>query len=216
MNESIDWKPFLETWSRTAFVLLSRIQADDILDIEADALARGTLMFPPAEEREIQSLEERIQLKLPTSYRSFLLTSNGWLQLGMDAEPGRLLAADRVGALGVLYPELIETFKNSGETSVSEEEYLQYGDAQSYPELRAGHIAPAIAISEHIDAAFYALNPAVTFVDGEWEAWVHRFWGQGRRFRSFWELMLAEKESCLRNLQESVEFRQSQRSQPAT
>ena len=214
MDGPLVWRPILETWSRDALALLSRIQAGDLLDIEAEAMSRGTLMFPPAEEKEIESLEERMQLKLPASYRGFLLCSDGWLQLGMDAEHGRLLAAERVGTVAILYPELIETFKSPGETSVSEEEYLRYGEAQSYPELRLTHIGSAIAISEHIDSAFYALNPAVTFLDGEWEAWAHRFWGQGRRFRSFWELMLAESASCLRNLRESVEFRRSRGAQP--
>lgn len=53
-------------------------------------------------------------------------------------------------------------------------------------------------ISDLGDSAIYLLNPLAISPEGEWEAWFFANWNPGAvRYRSFWELILAEYESFL-------------------
>lgn len=62
----------------------------------------------------------------------------------------------------------------------------------------------AIDIGSHwegcTDAVAYLLDPRTTNSDGEWDAWVLRWWkpAEAYRYRSFWELMQAEYQCFVR------------------
>ena len=73
-----------------------------------------------------------------------------------------------------------------------------YGDHQDPARFRQEYLETALEISAEGDSAIYLLNPKVTSPEGEWEAWFFANWLPGAsRYRSFWEMMVAEHESFL-------------------
>jgi hypothetical protein len=79
---------------------------------------------------------------------------------------------------------------------VPDEEYFVYGDRQAAQ--RDEYLQTALEISEDTGDGVCLLNSKVVFPDGEWEAWFFAHWIPGaHRYRSFWDLMQAERESFL-------------------
>ncbi len=73
---SIDWRPFLETWSREL------VEAGAYPDPPREVVESGWLGFPGATDEQLHGLEARLGIALPPSYREFLTVSNGWRQMG--------------------------------------------------------------------------------------------------------------------------------------
>ena len=154
-------------------------------DITPEVIDSGWLGFPAATESQLRQLEARLKVSLPPSYRSFLLTSNGFHQPGQLVP--RLFGANEVrpfdeGATWVGEP-------------VSDEEYFVYGPEQLPETMRHEYLSTALVVSatEEAGTAMYLLNPQVVSETGEWEAWLMAHWLPGAtRYRSFWELMQAE------------------------
>ncbi|MET8949953.1 SMI1/KNR4 family protein [Streptomyces sp. NPDC004393] len=66
----------------------------------------GWLGYEPASEEAVLAAEERLGVRLPPTYRNFLLTSNGWSGIGgLD-----LLEVDEIGWFPDLDPQLLEAW----------------------------------------------------------------------------------------------------------
>lgn len=90
MATSFDWKEFLEEWSAEIMQLLREYQQYGLIDLKAEAIARNSLAYPGATDQQIKALETRLGVILPPSYVEFLKTTNGWIQIAMDLDDGKI------------------------------------------------------------------------------------------------------------------------------
>jgi len=209
MKSSFDWKNFLQQWSQEAWEILSPVQRQNpssLFELENEFLQSRTLLKPPATSAQIEALEYRLNAKLPQSYVDFLLVSNGWIQLAMDVDDGLLWSTEEVKWFREQDPDWIEAWYSDDE--VCDRTYFVYGEKQDCVHLRTKYLPSTLAISNCIESAVYLLNPEIITEEGEWEAW---FFGNAlpgaNRYRSFLEMMMAEKERTLDNLKDSISFR---------
>lgn len=189
-----DWRTFLQAFTQD-------LLADDSIraSVPDEVQQTGWMGFEGATEQQIIALEARLGKPLPPSYRAFLRTSNGWRQSGAFID--RLYSVDEVDWFRVRNRQWIDAFTLGGfatllSPSVPDVEYLVYDDQQDPARGRWEYLQDALEISPVGDAAIYLLNPRVVFPDGEWEAWFFANWLPGAtRYRSFREMMLAERQS---------------------
>jgi hypothetical protein len=191
-----DWLPFLEKWSRE--IAASPNHADKLPE---DVIASGWLGFPGATEEEIEQAEDRLGVRLPPSYRTFLDATNGWRTTGTFID--RLWSVGEVEWFKVRNQEWIDAYTMYGDTEISDVEYFVYGEDQDSAFFRTEYLKTALEISDAGDSAILLLNPQVVTAEGEWEAWFFGNWLPGAaRYRSFWDLMQAEYKS-FRDLEEN-------------
>jgi hypothetical protein len=150
-----------------------------------------------ATEAELAQLEERLQQKLPPSYRSFLAASNGFEPINYFIYD--LYSTSEVDWLVIKDPFIVELWEENAmpadDLELADERYLRYDGSQMEGILRPGHMRQCLMISDWGDAGFLALNPAVQ-QEGEWEAWHFANWYPGAvRYRSFAELIESQLES---------------------
>nr|WP_243274721.1 SMI1/KNR4 family protein [Streptomyces albus] len=70
----------------------------------------GWLGYEPAGEEAVLAAEERLGVRLPPTYRNFLLTSNGWSSIGeLD-----LLKVEENGWFPDLEPQLFQAWSSPG------------------------------------------------------------------------------------------------------
>jgi hypothetical protein len=153
-------------WLELLAKLAAKILADRdrAADLTETALETGWLGAAGATEGDLAALEERLNLKLPSSYRSFLLTTNGWGPTSFAVD--RLLAAHEVGRFADSEPEWVATWAGNEEG----------------PALRT-----AIQVSTVADGVCL-LIPSDS---SEWETWFFASWIPGAHrhatFRAFLE-----------------------------
>lgn len=206
-----DWAGFLEAWSHDVLTMLR--EATVPLEAEEQAvLARGTLASPGATDAEIQALELALGCTLPPSYKAFLAVSNGWMQVAMDAEDGTLWSTRDVRWFRDQDPDWIDAY-TIGYDDLPEppdEVYFVYDETQDPVHLRRGYLKDCLAVSAAIDSSIYLLNPRVRSEHGEWEAWYFANWLPGaNRYRSFQDLMVAERQRVLENLRMGLVYRRN-------
>ncbi len=197
------WKDWLTRYSQVLLAALdpAEYSGSAELDLTPERLASGWLGFPGVSDDQLASLEARLGLPLPPSYRQFLSASNGFLQPGQFVP--RLFSSDEAGWLRDLDPATIEDWNRGAALAgplppVPDEDYFVYGRAQDSAKFRLEYLPSTLLISarEEAGTAVYLLNPQVVNKDGEWEAWLFAHWLPGaNRYRSFWELMQAEQRS---------------------
>lgn len=191
MNKTA-WREFLGDWNRDLHSALAR-------QAEADAWFGEAGASP----QELGQLETRLGVTLPPSYRAFLAVSNGFRQPGnfvprifSTAEADWLKNVEDNGI-----QEWIQREQAAGrDVQVPDEKYFVYGPLQLPETMRSEYLWQALQVSEIETGgtAVYLLNSAVRFPDGEWEAWVWAHWLPGAwRFRSFWDLMQAQRQSFM-------------------
>ncbi|GAB3002922.1 hypothetical protein GCM10023080_080740 [Streptomyces pseudoechinosporeus] len=191
---SYAWRDLLQRWSDEWLdpVLHEQERAEPFPDEVRRARWLGS---GGATGEELDALEDRLGAMLPTSYRQFLLTSNGWLNTTHDIE--RILQVHEVGWARDLDPALVTGWTDGyGDAGfrVDDEEYFVYGEAQDPVSIRPEYLPHTLKISHTPEATdVYLLNPCVVTPDGEWEAWYLAHWLPGAvRYRSFWDLMNGE------------------------
>jgi hypothetical protein len=191
----VDWRALLVLWSGE---IIGR--PDLARHLSPDVRARGWLGFPAASEEQIRAAEARLGTYLPPSYRQFLKVSNGWRVTGTFA--GRVYSCEEIRWFRVEHQDWIDAYVTPPAPaphrmwSLSDAEYFVYGDDQDPARIRPEYLQTALEISAVGDSALYLLNPTVVSDDGEWEAWHFANWLPGaNRFRSFWEMMIAEHAS---------------------
>ena len=190
---SFPWERLLAQWTEE-IALYSDGQDDPALQIQRTGLSSAV----GATEDQIKASEARLGVTFPPSYRQFLHVSNGWQAAGR-----RLRPLDEVQWFAAEEPETVDAWTRAGlDDTVSDEEYLVYGDRANQP-LRAEYLQTALAIGDH-DEGTYLLNPQTRTPEGEWEAWFFAHWVPGAdRYRSFWDLMVAEHKHSLYILKSS-------------
>lgn len=195
---NFDWHELLTQWSREL------IAANEFIEnIPPEIIASGWLGYPGATENQINQAETRLGTKLPPSYREFLKVTNGWRQLNSFIY--KLWSTDEIEWLVVrhrndLINPWLEGYTSNGSASMtmSDEEYLVYGEEQDQAIMRVEYLQTALEISDTGDAAILLLNPQILTTEGEWEAWFFTSWLPGaKRYPSFWEMMQSEHQSFL-------------------
>jgi hypothetical protein len=166
-SDEFQWAPFLKELSE--FRLSNPRVAAAVSEQKVKARWLGEL---PTTEQQIVALERRLGRSLPPSYRSFLVTSNGFHQ--PNSFIPRLYGADEVGRFDARNKEWAEAFRET------------YANLASW-----------LQISDVGDAAVVLLNPDVVSSDGEWQTNFFATWNPGARpYRSFREFMEQELHGC--------------------
>jgi cell wall assembly regulator SMI1 len=191
-----EWRKFLTRFSR-------ELLADEAIrsQLPNDVVESGWLGFPPATEKAITELEDRLETRLPPSYRSFLQTTNGWRDSGAFIYD--LLPVSEVAWFRERHRDWLDAWREGSQTvgparDVSDAEHRVYGAKQDSCVFRDEYWEATLAISGIGDSAIYLLNPLVVTRAGEWEAWFFANWNPGAtRYRSFAEMMKAELDSVI-------------------
>lgn len=126
---------------------------------------------PGATQMELQEMERRLGVRLPPSYRDFLLVSNGF------AHPSSFIP-ELYGAAAV------ERFAKRN---------AQWAEAyrQTNPDL-----GECLQVSATGDAAVVLLNPNIVSADGEWAAYFFADWIPGAwEYASFRDWLRDERDS---------------------
>jgi hypothetical protein len=178
-----DWTPLL---SKLTSLLLDDEQLRSHLPPEA--LSAGWCGLPPASQELLLEVEQRLGLRLPPSYRSFLSITNGWHLFGSFIE--RLIPVDDVNWLRLVEPDtLAELQECYQEDDVSDEQYLDYDTPKNQVLLRHRYWPDCLLVSKGWDGEMILLNSKIVFATGEWEAIFFANWVPGNeRYRSFREL----------------------------
>ncbi|MFE3543885.1 SMI1/KNR4 family protein [Nocardia sp. NPDC059177] len=163
----MNWRPRLELWSE------ERIAADDLGDLAPEVVRQGWLGYAPAAEADIAAVEERLGLRLPPSYRSFLLTTDGWRHAGEFV--WQMRDTTNLGWLRDLEPSW-----QSWADLVTEAPTGVPGDP----------FGRGLLISLHADVGVLFLDPGDRDENGEWAAYSVFSWAESpHRHPSFTALM---------------------------
>ncbi|MGW5517780.1 SMI1/KNR4 family protein [Nocardia africana] len=162
----MNWRPWLERWSE------ERITSDPG-DLEPEVVRQRWLGYAPAAEADVAAVEERLGLRLPPSYRSFLLTTDGWRHAGEFV--WKMRDTTNLGWLRDLEPVWESWADLATEVPVG---------APGNPFGRG------LLISLHADVGVLFLDPADRDENGEWAAYSVFSWAEfPRRYPSFTALM---------------------------
>lgn len=165
-----DWQDLLHRWNKLP---------QDPTSFSKSEVSTG------ATSEQIDEMEARLGVRLPQSYRNFLLTSNGGLVVNDEC---RLRAADEVDWFSVENESWIEAWCDDDD-SILDFQYFDYTDT-GYPDFRRLHLKNTLQISDIGDGVFL-LNPNAATPDGEWEGWFFANWIPGaNRYPSFLHMMV--------------------------
>ncbi|MFC9502913.1 SMI1/KNR4 family protein [Streptomyces sp. NPDC057002] len=173
-----DWRPFLVRWSEE---WADALRPDDSRgEPDEEARRAGWLGFAPAPSARIASLEERLGLRLPPSYRAFLQVTDGWRHAGGFV--WRLAGT--------------EDIRRHADVSGFAEWFKEELDEDSTPEevLLAGMWERALQLDVESDATYVLMDPGDVGDDGEWAVYEYATWSgeypqRHRSFRAFMEAM---------------------------
>jgi cell wall assembly regulator SMI1 len=153
-------------------------------------IAAGWLGESGATEAEIALAEQRIGVRLPPSYRTFLTESNGFYDIGPFIY--RLYSAAEIDWFRVRNQDWIDAYQIGDD--ISPEEHL--ANPKDCVRFRTAYLSSCLQISEEGDSAVVLLNPEVVNDEGEWEAWFFANWNPGAtRYPSFRAYVESELES---------------------
>jgi hypothetical protein len=183
------WQTFLRQLTQDLII------DDDFLadEVPPEVIDSGWLGYDGATEAQLQAAEQRLGVKLPPSYRTFLQTTNGWRQL--NSYILKMWSAEEIDWFATKHQSTINIWINNYAHAlpISDQDYFVYGEEQYAPRFRPHYLQTALEISECDDTTVYLLNPKVVTADGEWEAWLFASWLPGaHRYHSFWEMMQSE------------------------
>lgn len=203
-----DWKGLLSQWD---YLIQPKLNEDKKLLLQGNmkkfALDYGMLgdeniskvSVPGCSSENIAILEKRLNTSLPSSYKNFLIESDGAYLFERTI---KLLSHSEIDWLKNVDPELLKVW-GDGPSDVPDKLYFVYGDKQDCINMRDEYLKDCLAISSQIDGDMYLLNPKVKNENGEWEAWFFGCKNPGAyRYRTFWDMMLklfSEVEDYLEN-----------------
>jgi len=101
-----EWKSFLKEFSHEILEEDDRNGSGQRVFADSDHDS-GYVGSPPATEPDIERAESRLGLKLPASYRNFLLASNGWPCVGAGS-PDHLLRVQMIDTVPLRDNSLVE------------------------------------------------------------------------------------------------------------
>lgn len=187
-----DWQNFLAKWDKEIFDNYDDSYTDAYKRWMPEILESRCCLNQGATEEEINLLEERLQTKLPLSYKNFLIASNGFTILN---EFCKLYGTDEIKWFIEENQEWAEIWDDGYD--VSDEAYFQYGEHQNCGLIRGKYMKTALQISWEEDGYVYLLNPKIIDSRNEWEAWDFGSKLPGAyRYRSFWEMMQEVYQRC--------------------
>jgi len=187
-----DWQNFLEKWDKEIFENFDKSYRKSYEGWFPEIVKRKSCLNQGATEEEINLLEERLQTKLPLSYKNFLLASNGFTILN---EYCKLYGTDEITWFVEENREWAEIWDDGYD--VSDEAYFQYGEHQNCGLIRGKYMKTALQISFTQDGYVYLLNPQIIDSRNEWEAWDFGNKLPGAyRYRSFWDMMQKVYQRC--------------------
>ncbi|MCP2342573.1 SMI1/KNR4 family protein [Actinomadura rupiterrae] len=163
----MEWRPWLSRWSEEWIRA-----AEDPDELEPDVVRDRWLGFAPASPEAVEAAEERIGMRLPPSYRDFLLTTDGWRDAGIFV--WRMSDTSALGWVRDLVSYWTEW------DGITED-----GEAETGPVTRG------LLISSEADAGILFLDPGDIDENGEWAAYSLFSWRAAppERFPSFRALM---------------------------
>ena len=170
-----------------------------VVMLKKHAAATGLDTFPAdtgASEDQLAAAEERLKIKFPPSFRTFLSACNGW-RFAEDTTPV-IRPVEKIRWFRKEHKDWYEAYQMSAEPlAVMEKDYFDYAN-QDCAEFEIKHLAQALCISEIGDDAVILLNPMVVWPDGEWETWYFSNSSPGAtRYRSFAVWMCEELDQPL-------------------
>ena len=191
--QNYDWANFLRIWNETLLThARDNGELDDVIDSEDNTPEQpmsAWLGYAPASEQQLLTLEQRLQTSLPPSYRSFLLTSNGFRQ-----------PSNTVPQLYSI--QHVDWYRNTNQQTIDIwlGGFLELQESNpNSPALSDDAFEPdlpfmlQISAEEEMGSAVYLLNPQKISEQGEWQALYFAHWIPGAcKYSSFWELMQAE------------------------
>lgn len=194
-----EWHEFLLNWQQKVLQTEAYVKAFYVLDAFPE-LADGPVVTEGNAD-DVSALEERLGKSLPDSYRNFLLAASGWVHVTMFA---RFLAPAEVNWFYDTNKDWVDIWiEGSGDYGVPDEDYFVYGPDQDCINIRAEYMKACLKLSTDEDGYVFLLNPEVTTDDGEWEAWAFGTKLPGAvRYRTFEEMMRAEYETALLDIQQ--------------
>ena len=188
----LKWNEFLGDWATC--VLKNKKYLEDHhpnFKYESDIIG--------ASQETISKLEKKLDVKLPTSYKSFLSASNEWpILTGLN---NYFYNVEKINWFSEKEPEWVRE-ECWDEIEISDEDYLQYDEKQNILLYKREHLKKTLQISEPVDGEVFLLNPEIITQDGEWEAWRLRAGTGARRYKSFEEMMIAVKNESLKYINE--------------
>ncbi len=154
-DADFDWRTFLLRWSGE---WADALPDDEVRDADDEAARRARwLGFPPASEERIAATEKRLGRRMPPSYRSFLLVSDGWRHAGGFV--WRL-----AGTADARWHD------NESQLADVFEEFLEE-DAEPEERREAGVWRRGLQLDVESDATYVLLDPEDVDEDGEWAVW---------------------------------------------
>ena len=184
------WRAFLRRWSWQ----LLHVEAF-VLQQEDTVVRSGWLGHPGADETELAELEVRLGRTLPPSYRSFLVTTNGFRGGGMSI--ARIRPTQEVKPFVGDHEDWVDAWTSADDPEISLEQHI--ADRSDPVRARWSLLKAAVQVSDMHDGAVYLLCPDVVDQGGEWEAWFVASWLPGAsRYASWWEMLQDEYRSFVR------------------
>lgn len=157
----------MELWSE------EWIASRDPDELDPEVVRQRWLGYAPATEADVAAVEQRLGLRLPPSYRSFLLTTDGWRHAGEFV--WKMRDTTDLGWLRDLEPT-----------------WESWADLITEPPVDApgNPFSRGLLISLHADVGVLFLDPADRDENGEWAAYSVFSWGEfPQRYPSFTALM---------------------------
>ncbi|GAA4864153.1 SMI1/KNR4 family protein [Saccharopolyspora cebuensis] len=140
-----EWQQFLRDYSDE---YLRTATNEDLSHVDARQRENRWMGYEAATEEAVLATEERLGVRLPPSYRNFLLVSNGWRDV--DPEIGELLGADEVQWFAERDADLLEAWADA--------------DLDEIIEV----VKPCLVVSDHSGCAVHwLLDPTKPGPDGE-------------------------------------------------
>ncbi|WP_131736107.1 SMI1/KNR4 family protein [Actinomadura roseirufa] len=151
----MEWKPWLTRWSQ------EWVSSADPAELDSEVARASWLGFAAASPEDVAAVEARIGVRLPPSYRDFLLTTDGWRNAGMFV--WRMRDTSTLGWLRDIEPFWGEGWEEFYDEGVEGEEASNPFDQ-------------ALMISQEADAGILFLDPTDVDENGEWAAYSHFSW----------------------------------------
>ncbi|WP_258348132.1 SMI1/KNR4 family protein [Saccharopolyspora gregorii] len=145
----LEWQQFLRGYSDDYLRMATDEEAARLDDVQRENRWLG---YEPASEEALRGAEKRLDVRLPPSYRNFLLASNGWRDI--DPELSELFRIDEIGWFAEKDPELLTAWTEAGLEGLVEQ------------------VKPCLMVSDWSDCAVYwLLDPTTIGPNGEWTAY---------------------------------------------
>lgn len=165
-------------------------------EVDQNAIENKWIGYPPVNEQEVVAKEKQLGVTLPTSYRLFLLTSNGFRNISPFLN--NLFSLEKLDWAKNTEEQWWLDVCIDSQTNVSDEDYFDYSDRQDTAQCRPEYIPESLKVSEWHEGMCIFLNPGVK--DGvEWEVLEYATWHPGiQRYRSFEEFLIKTHEMNIR------------------